>query len=207
MAAGRASRYHQQLPSKHGSPKPCLTHTPAASPSRPGPPFSKEQSRKEGWRLPCLTPAVRNMRQGGASRQSDWGASCGLHALPAGEQSWVLVLWPHPQRAHYSTQSLKVQLAAGSPLPVPSCWVTIVYLTALRCLQLHGEDLERLTGRSPSTWGRRHQSFKFWTIPSCTRTLHITIWTWHACLNGFSPFPLLLTPLLFISRVSINGGQ
>ena len=29
----------------------------------------------------------------------------------------------------------------------------------------------------------------------------------HACFNSFFPFPLLFTPLLFISRVSIYGGQ
>ena len=136
--------------------------------------FSKG-AKSEGRLTSPLSDPVREEHVRRQSLTQEWlgGLPVGSMALPAGEQSWVLVLWQHPKRAHNLTQSLKFQLVAGSPLPVPRCWVTIVYLTALRCLRLHGEDLERLINRSPSTWGRRDKSFIFWTVPIWIRTLSI----------------------------------
>ena len=137
------------------------------------------------------------------------GLPVGSMARPAGEQSWVLVLWQHPKRAHNFTQNLKFRLVAGSPLPVPRCWVTIVCLTALRCLHLHGEDLERLINRSPSTWGWRDKSFKFWTVPICIRTLGIWRFEHNTCVLMHFSLSLCFSPLfsLFLESPFMEANR
>lgn len=107
MAAGRACQYHTQLPSKHGH-RNHASHTPPLHP-HPDPGLVFQRGKVRGkvdvflvW--PC-TWGTRDKAEPHA--RVTGGLPVGSTALPAAEQSWVLVLWRHPKRAHNFTPNLK----------------------------------------------------------------------------------------------------
>lgn len=157
---------------------------------------------------------IRTLWQGSAARKSDWGFLwapwCFL--LEERDQSCSPGALVTFQVGTHFMWSLKFQLVAGSPLPVPGCWVTALYLTSLRCLHLGGKCPERLRPMADKTglpYGAKetecsnpglsqdaaeHQAYD---------SLNVTC-VFYEC---FSPFPSASHPLSFISQLFTPGGR
>lgn len=111
---------------------------------------------------------------------SDCGASCGPRCFLLEERDLVWALAASQVGTHF-TWTLKFQLVAGSPLPVPSCWVTVLYFTALRCLPLGGimpwkaqKQAGTQVWKNRATFGDKETNYSICSnMHNCTR--HMTI--------------------------------
>lgn len=102
----------------------------------PVPPFEKRQNHKWCSCLAVWPSLPGTMRQGSVAGKGVIAElPVGPMGLPAGGQRSVLLPWQPSKLGTNLTSSSKFQLVAGSPLPVPSCWVTLLNFTSLRCFR------------------------------------------------------------------------
>lgn len=98
-------------------------------------------------------------------------------------------------------RSLKFQLVAGAPLPVPGCWATVMYFISLRCppLGIMSPKSQKHEGtqvwENRSTFGDKDKLLKFRTVPRCSTAL--SLWRFEHKMHIFCiQFPFPSSPFL-----------